>query len=126
MNLALYIVFAFGRYNGILDQIPTNMRNIEAQLMSRFDRDNQIMNMAYPADNQTEFLPILDKLLHFDAQRGTLNDMMALDFASHLNFASRNTNYIEAKWYNLQSVMLPSKLLAYMLSDTEYRCLNTV
>ena len=47
-----YTVFGYShmneRYNGILEQQPSNNRSIEIQLMSRFIRDNNAYTMQPP------------------------------------------------------------------------------
>lgn len=42
-------LFPFERYNGILEEQPTNNRSIEIQLMRRFQRDNLHLHLQEEA-----------------------------------------------------------------------------
>ena len=58
-------VFAFERYNGILEGQPTNNRSIELQLMRRFQKDNIHLNLHHEATHwpfADHFLPTLPDL----------------------------------------------------------------
>ena len=39
--------FPFERYNGVLEEQPTNNRSIELQLMRHFQKDSAIFNLHY-------------------------------------------------------------------------------
>ena len=86
-------LFSFERYNGILGNISNNKHNIEIQLMKRFDRDNQMMNLKYPAAGHAEMRGVFEKMLITNSQRGTLGDMLAKDYVLYFSMASRNYNY---------------------------------
>ena len=65
--------------------------------MKRFDRDNQMMNLKYPAAGHAEMRGVFEKMLITNSQRGTLGDMLAKDYVLYFSMASRNYNYKEKK-----------------------------
>lgn len=50
-------LFSFERYNGILENMPTNNRSLEIQLMRRFLCDFQCGALLLPDDFSDDFLP---------------------------------------------------------------------
>ena len=55
-------LFPFGRYNGILEEQPTNNRSIEMQLMRRFQRDNLHLHLQEEAKQWPDTNLFLDAL----------------------------------------------------------------
>ena len=86
-------LFSFERYNGILGNISNNKYNIKIQLMTRFDRDNQMMNLKYSVAGQAEMRGVFKKMLIMNSQRGTLSDMLAKDYVLYFSIASKNYNH---------------------------------
>ena len=52
-------LFAFERYNGILENLPTNNRSIEIQVMRRFIENNTAMVETLPEEYQEDFASVL-------------------------------------------------------------------
>ena len=67
-------VFAFERYNGILESLPNNNRCIEPQIMQRFIRDI----FTFLADLPEEFNETLN--LHLPMTQGRLQDQLLTQF----------------------------------------------
>ena len=59
------------RYGGMLGNISNNKHSIEIHLMKRFDRDNQMTNLKYPAVGQAEIQGVFEKMLIMNSKRGT-------------------------------------------------------
>ena len=73
-----YRVFLFdSRYYGLLVGIPNNKKRIEIQLMKRLCRDSVVLNLEKPDLFSEIFEKMLVQIKNENAQRGTLNDMLA-------------------------------------------------
>ena len=73
-----YRVFLFdSRYYGLLAGIPNNKKRIEIQLMKRLCRDSVVLNLEKPDLFSEIFEKMLVQIKNANAQRGTLNDMLA-------------------------------------------------
>ena len=119
-------LFNFERYNGILGNISNNKYNIKIQLMTHFDRDNQMMNLKYSAAGQAEMRGVFKKMLIMNSQRGTLSDMLAKDYVLYFSIASKNYNHKGKRLYNLQGFELPFKQKIYQLEEIEHHCLTSM
>lgn len=59
-------LFAFERYNGVLDDYPTNKRNISVQLMQRFVYEAESYHLPLPSkyvENFQQFLPLNERFV---------------------------------------------------------------
>lgn len=82
-------LFSFERYNGILESLPTNKKNIEPQITRRFMRDNSVLNLSLPKSFLVELEPMFLKLSRASNQRGTLSDIEGTNHLDVLKMASR-------------------------------------
>ena len=119
-------LFSFERYNGILSNIPNNSKNVEMQLMRRFDRDISSLSMTMPVEFSEEFSCFFESMQTDRAQRGTLGDISHSKEITFFRLSSRNLNYAEGvKWHDTSGLIsLKRKLTAHILNETEFRCLT--
>lgn len=82
-------LFSFERYNGLLGSFPNNKKEIELQVMNRFSRDNDVLNMPKPTEFSGVFNSIFKLLRHAYDQRGTLNDMASPNIIDCVKLSSR-------------------------------------
>lgn len=55
-------LFAFERYNGILEHQPHNNRHIEPQLLQRFLRDNYASSLDLPEEFSDDFSSLMPEV----------------------------------------------------------------
>ena len=77
------------RYNGLLGGIPTNKKRVQIRLMKIFCRDSTVLNLEKPYLFSDIFEKMLVQLKNANAQRGTLNDMLAINMVSLFRLSSR-------------------------------------
>ena len=116
-------LFSFERYNGMLEGMPTNKKDIEIQLMRRFERDLQAQNIPFPEIFKDEFLPLLEGVLN-SVQCGSLG-MISSDVQTLL-MSSKKMNYSDPlPWSDLSNIQL-KKPLIYQLTQREIECLESI
>ena len=105
----------------MLENLPSNKKDIELQLMRRFDRDLSVLNILYPHQLREVFLPLFKILFKENIECGSLkNDIIDIDA---LLSCSRKTNYSNVKWFKISQILLNWKTSVYHLTDSEHRCL---
>ncbi|XP_066930325.1 uncharacterized protein [Clytia hemisphaerica] len=115
-------LFSFERFNGLLERMPRNNKNIELQLMRRFERDLQAQNIPFPEALNDEFLPLFGGLNA--QQRGALDvHDINVDF---LLMSSKKTDYRDLDWSDLSDVVMKRKQVIYELTDVESESLTSM
>ena len=115
-------LFSFERYNGLLGNIPSNKKDIELQLMRRFDRDLAVLNIPYPTLLEDRFSPVFQNLFCSKNERGSLvNDDLDIDL---LLLCSKKTDHCYVKWFEISKIQINRKLFVHHLTETEYRCIS--
>uniref|UniRef100_A0A7M6DRQ1 Uncharacterized protein n=1 Tax=Clytia hemisphaerica TaxID=252671 RepID=A0A7M6DRQ1_9CNID len=117
-------LFSFERYSGMLERMPTNKKDIEIQLMRRFERDLQAQNIPFPEIFKEEFLPLFGGIQN-SVQRGSLG-MIGSDVQTLL-MSSKKTNYSgPLPWSDLSNIQLKRNPTIYQLTPREIECLESM
>ena len=109
-------LYAFERYNGILEGIPNNNRSIECQLMNRFIEDNQAISSDetvlsnIPESLAPHFSMI--KLSSLNRQQGSLAD-------TNSTCVNSNSSQIISWQFDENTMKLPSTRTRYVLSNVQ-------
>lgn len=114
-----FLQFFFKRYNGLLGSVPTNKKNIEVQLMRRFDRDLHVLNLPY-LDELREFIMLFKSLFPSKENRGTLSDCFSENnsVVSSWNLSSWKTDVSNGiKWYKIDAIQLKREIEYKSLSE---------
>eukprot|EP00111_Clytia_hemisphaerica_P014845 TCONS_00043729-protein len=108
----------------MLERMPTNKKDIEIQLMRRFERDLQAQNIPFPEIFKEEFLPLFGGIQN-SVQRGSLG-MIGSDVQTLL-MSSKKTNYSgPLPWSDLSNIQLKRNPTIYQLTPREIECLESM
>ena len=108
----------------MMGNIPTNKRNVESQMMKRFCRDNQLLNIDHPDEYHNEFSENFFRLNVSSSQRGTLSGINSEDYIPFMKMSSRNFEYSNVKWYDCSFVRSTRKWQQYTFSNYDHSCLT--
>ena len=111
-------LYAFERYNGILESIPNNNRSIECQLFNRFIEDNRAISDEVPLDVPENLKPHFSMIMQsslLSEQQGSLADTLSsVQFTDSSDISNITT------WEFDETVMqLPSNRSRYLLSKMQ-------
>ena len=115
-------LFSFERYNGILGSRPTNKKDIEVQIMSRFSRDQCALNIPFPHRHQQQFEEVMRLMEINNQQRGEIGTPH--QNINLVSLSSRCTDYTKVKWYSTEGIVTSSIMKVHLLSETHYRCIS--
>ena len=119
-----FTVFGFFRYKGLIGNRRSNQKNIELQFMKRFCRESVVITKTHPTEHCDSFSPLLDKLC-CNNDKGSLSEVLSLDYVPLLKIPSRNLDYQHIDWKvdDNSSLKIPGTKNIYALTDTEFRCI---
>ena len=104
-------LYAFERYNGILENFPNNNRSIECQLMKRFLTDSESISIELPSDFSEKFKPhFMQTSLASNAASGSLEETIS---------PTCNSQEATLSWEYSENMILPSSRSRYILNSSE-------
>lgn len=107
-----------------MGSFPNNKKEIELQVMNRFSRDNDVLNMPKPTEFSGVFNSIFKLLRHAYDQRGTLNDMASPNIIDCVKLSSRQIDPTIQIWHNVTNVVNLRIPTVYTLSSYELESLR--
>ena len=107
-------LFSFERENGILGQFPTNKKNIEAQLMSKYLYNFQCVDLELPEQFKNILGNAMMPLLNNEKHRGTLSDIHVNNEygIEEMKMTSRRVSLTDTNWHiskDHMDLIVPSK-----------------
>ena len=82
-------LFSFKRYNGMLESLPNNKKNIEPQIMDRFCSESLTLNISEPKMYRENFYFILSDIKKLSIQRGTFHQIELKDLFKIASISSK-------------------------------------
>ena len=113
--LHTFWLFPFERYNGILEEQPTNNRSVELQLMRRFQKDNASLNLQHEVKSWPEAEKNFGVLLDGD------NDLDSTAFANVTKPGPKST----LGSFTTESIPIMKRLYAKLYPDFESQILDS-
>jgi hypothetical protein len=107
-------LFPFERYNGTLGNFPTNSKNFEPQIMSRFLRDLSSSSYQFPDDLSEHFKDVCESLTEIKNQ-GSLLDTEIYDTSFKMELPKK---YVYASFDSDDTRCLESFCSKFLENDT--------
>lgn len=109
-------VYAFERYNGILESVSNNSRCIEPQLIERFVNDSMVHSTQFPTEFEETFRPYFSSMQRDHSVVGSLADTMLP--------SSEESSLLQSCEYDDSFMTLPSCRSKYILDLTQQQQLR--
>ena len=90
--------FGYFRLRGtmvFLEKCRPTEKNIEMQFMNRFSRESIITSRDLPTENADILAPLVKSTCSAYSDRGSLNEVLTIQYVSFLKLASRHCKYNE-------------------------------
>lgn len=106
-------VYAFERYNGILESVSNNGRCIEPQLIERFLNDSMVHSTQLPTEFEENFSPFFSSMQRDHSVVGSLADTMSC------TPPSEESSFLQSCEYDETLMVLPSCRSKLVLDSTQ-------